>query len=248
MKFLIKLSVVAVAMSISVASAGVLNKSQISKKFQSVVPFKVNAVEDAPIPGFFQVITDRGIFYTSNDGEHIFSGSLHEFSPGLKNHTAIRQSQINEELMGKLSDKFVTFKAPNQKHEIVVFFDTSCGYCQKLHAEISQFTAQGITVHYAAWPRQGVTIPNSSEFTPNYLEMESIWCADNPEMMLNLAERGGPIPSKSCANSGVKEMYQLGESLGIRGTPAIFTLKGQEVVPGYAPAQAVLERLQKLGS
>lgn len=248
MKSLVKLSVLAAALNIGFATAEVtLNKSEISKKFQSVVPFKITDVEESPMAGFYQVITERGIFYTTKDGAHIFSGSLHDFEPGLKNHTAIRQGEINALAMGKLTDKFVTYKAPNQKHEIVVFYDTSCGYCQTLHREVSKFTARGITVHYAAWPRQGVFIPGTADYTPNYLEMESIWCSDNPQMMLNMSERGGQIPPKSCSDSGVKEMYKLGETLGIQGTPAIYTLKGQQVIPGYAPAETVLKRLNELG-
>lgn len=232
----------------SSVGAAELNKSQISKKFQSVVPFTVIDIEESPVSGFYQVLTKSGIYYASKDGKHIFSGSVHDFEAGLKNHTAIRQRQINELEINRLKDKYITFKAPNEKHEILVFFDTSCGYCQKLHSEIAAFNAKGITVHYAAWPRQGVKIPNSADYTANYLEMESIWCADNPAMMLNLSERGGAIPSNPCRNSGVDEQYNLGTTLGIRGTPAIFTLKGNEVIPGYAPADRVLQRLAEMGS
>ncbi len=235
-------------MAASSVGAAELNKSQISKKFQSVVPFTVIDIEESPITGFYQVLTKSGIYYASKDGKHILSGSVHDFEAGLKNHTAIRQQKINEVEIARQKDKYVTFKAPNEKHEILVFFDTSCGYCQKLHSEIAAFNAKGITVHYAAWPRQGVRIQNSTSFTPNYLEMESIWCAENPAMMLNLAERGGAIPPKTCKASGVEEQYSLGTSLGIRGTPAIFNLKGQEVIPGYAPADRILQRLAEMGS
>lgn len=248
MKLNLTLSAIAIVMTFGATAATELNKSQISKKFQAVVPFGVKGVEDAPMAGFYQVITDKGIFYASKDGQHIMSGSLHDFEPGLKNHTALRQAIINKEEMSKLADKFVTFKAANQKHEVVVFFDTSCGYCQKLHSEISQYNALGITVHYAAWPRQGVFVPGSNEFTPNYKEMESIWCADNPQMMLNLAERGGQVPEKTCKGSGVQEMFNLGQSLGIQGTPAIFAMDGTQLIPGYAPAQRVLEAISKKGS
>lgn len=234
-------------MAASSVGAAEMNKSQISKKFQSVVPFTVLDIEDSPVSGFYQVLTTSGIYYASKDGKHIMSGSVHDFEAGLKNHTAIRQRKINEIEISRLKDKYVTFKAPKEKHEILVFFDTSCGYCQKLHSEITAFNAKGITVHYAAWPRQGVRIPNSGEFTPNYLEMESIWCAENPGMMLNLAERGGDIPPKPCKVSGVEEQFNLGTTLGIRGTPAIYTLKGEEVIPGYAPADRVLQRLAEMG-
>ncbi len=229
-------------------TAAELNKSQVSKQFQELAPLKVLNVEDAPLPGFYQLVTERGVFYASKDGKHIMSGSLHEFKAGLKNLTEDRMQLVHKAEFERVKDTFITYKAPNQKHEVVVFFDTSCGYCQKLHSEIASYNAAGITVHYAAWPRQGLTIPNSTEATPGFLELQSIWCAENPQLMLNLVARGGQPEAKSCSKARIAEQFKLGQMMGIQGTPAIYSMTGEQLVGGYAPAQQVSQILERKGS
>lgn len=229
------------------AYAADLNKSQISKKFQEVTKFSVLDVEQSPISSLFQIISDKGVFYVTKDGQHIISGSVHELANGLNNLTAQRQAKANAEKIAALKDTLVTFKAPNQKHEIIVFYDTTCGYCQKLHSEISTYTAAGITVHYAAFPRHGITDQSTGEFTQNYKDMVSIWCAENPQMMLNIAARGGATQPKTCPNPGVEEQFHLGVVLGVEGTPAMFSMEGQMVSQGYAPASVIVHNLKTMG-
>jgi thiol:disulfide interchange protein DsbC len=236
------------AFASSTSSAAELNKSQVSKQFQALAPVKVLDVEEAPLPGFFQVVTERGVFYASKDGKHIMSGSLHEFKNGLKNLTAERMQLVHKAEFARLKDSYITYKAPNQKHEVVVFFDTSCGYCQKLHSEIASYNAAGITVHYAAWPRQGVTIPNSTDATPGFLELQSIWCAENPQLMLNMVARGGQPEAKTCSKARIADQFNLGVMMGIKGTPAIYSMNGLSLTDGYAPAQGILQILEKQGS
>lgn len=228
-------------------NAAELNKSQVSKQFQELTPLKVLSVEDAPLSGFYQLVTERGVFYASKDGKHIMSGSLHDFEAGLKNLTAARMKLVYEAEFNRLKDSFITYKAPNQKHEVVVFFDTSCGYCQKLHSEIASYNAAGITVHYAAWPRQGVTIPNTNEATPGFLELQSIWCAENPQLMLNMVARGGQPEAKTCSKAKIADQFKLGQIMGVEGTPAIYSMSGDQLSGGYAPAQQVSKALEQQG-
>jgi thiol:disulfide interchange protein DsbC len=235
-------SLLALAIS-SQISAAELNKSQISKKFQELTPFEVISVEDSPSKGLYQVITNKGIFYTTKDGEHVISGALHDFAPGLKNNTEERKLKIAEAQIAELKNSFITFKAPDEKHEVVVFYDTSCGYCQKLHHEIATYNASGITVHYAGFPRMGLVDPQNGQPTITFSEMTSIWCADNQQMALNMVSRGAAIPSKSC-NTKIPEHFSLGEQLGVAGTPAIYSTTGKLVVGGYAPAGALLSKLK----
>jgi thiol:disulfide interchange protein DsbC len=49
----------------------------------------------------------------------------------------------------------IVYKAPQEKHVITVFTDITCGYCHKLHEQMSDYNALGITVRYLAFPRQG---------------------------------------------------------------------------------------------
>lgn len=50
----------------------------------------------------------------------------------------------------------IVYKAPDEKHVITVFTDITCGYCHKLHEEMKDYNALGITVRYLAFPRQGL--------------------------------------------------------------------------------------------
>lgn len=53
---------------------------------------------------------------------------------------------------------------------LLVFTDITCGYCHKLHEEMKDYNALGITVRYLAFPRQGLESQAEQD-------MKSIWCA-----------------------------------------------------------------------
>lgn len=55
----------------------------------------------------------------------------------------------NQLLLGKLnalSNEMIVYKAPKEQHVITVFTDITCGYCHKLHEQMSDYNALGITV------------------------------------------------------------------------------------------------------
>jgi thiol:disulfide interchange protein DsbC len=58
--------------------------------------------------------------------------------------------------------------------------------------------------------------------------MDSIWCSANRNEALTKAKQGMPIPSASCATP-IKAQYELGQELGVRGTPAVFLENGTQV-------------------
>ncbi len=55
----------------------------------------------------------------------------------------------------RLKKEMIVYKAPQEKHVITVFTDITCGYCHKLHEQMADYNALGITVRYLAFPRQG---------------------------------------------------------------------------------------------
>ena len=42
----------------------------------------------------------------------------------------------------------IVYKAAQEKHVITVFTDITCGYCHKLHEQMKDYNALGITVRY----------------------------------------------------------------------------------------------------
>ena len=131
--------------------------------------------------------------------------------------------------------------APEGKpsYTITVFTDIDCGYCRKLHGEMAGYNAEGIKVQYLFYPRAG-------EGSPSFAKAVSVWCADDRRTALTDAKAGKSIPDKTCPNP-VKEHLELGEKMGVSGTPAI-VLENGEMVPGYIPPKRLAAMLkEKLG-
>ena len=243
----------AIASTTFAATAATLTKSDISHKFQTLSstqaePMTVESVEDSPLPGFYQVITDKGIVYASVDGQYLLSGSLVKFDGDMKDLTKERLLIERKKEVDQLKKDFITFRAPNEKHEIIVFYDTTCGYCHKLHSEISQYNALGITVHYAAFPRSGINDPrNPSAKSIGFLKLQDIWCSDssNKALAFNMVAQGSELPRKAC-DTTIAQQFNFGAKIGIQGTPAIVSMSGEVLIPGYMPAASLKARLDQL--
>ncbi|MFC4655745.1 MULTISPECIES: bifunctional protein-disulfide isomerase/oxidoreductase DsbC [Rheinheimera] len=193
------------------------------------------SVANSAVPGLLQVQTDKGLFFMSENKQFLLEGNIYDLkNKELVNETvmkSIRQAGVKE-----FDNAAIEFKAPDEKYVIHVFTDTSCGYCRKLHSEIGELNKAGITVRYLAFPRGGLQSPTADE-------LQSIWCAKDPKQALTDAKAGKAIQQASCRNS-VAQQYNLGQSFGINGTPAIILPDGR-LIPGYQPAQALLNTLSQ---
>jgi thiol:disulfide interchange protein DsbC len=197
------------------------------------VGLKVNSVADSVIPGVQQVLTDKGLFFAANHGQFLIEGNIYDLTNKQLVNDKILQ-EVRKSGIQAMQSSVIEFKAKDEKHIITVFTDTSCGYCRKLHSEIQTYLDQGITVRYLAFPRGGV----SSE---TYTELQSIWCAKNPQLAMNTAKAGDKVTIAQCKNT-VADQYNLGQSFGISGTPAIVLADGT-LIPGYQPAAALVATL-----
>ena len=212
--------------------------------FTKLVPIPIVAIEESPLPNMVQVVTEKGVFYATKDGKYIVAGNVHEAKEGLPNLTKARLAKENGKKIAELKDSFITYKAENETSEIVVFYDTSCPYCTKFHNEVDDFNQAGVTVHYAAWPRQGVyNQQNKAQYTGAYYKLENVWCAENPKAALDAAAHRANIPRSTCENT-IPEQFALGLSLGVSGTPAVFSIDGQLVQRGYAPVDDLIKNLR----
>ena len=64
--------------------------------------------------------------------------------------------------------------------------------------------------------------------------------------MMTLAKQGETPEVATCDNP-VADQYQLGQKLGITGTPTLIFEDG-EMQPGYAPWKELLKRMNQQGS
>jgi thiol:disulfide interchange protein DsbC len=61
---------------------------------------------------------------------------------------------------------------------------------------------------------------------------------------MNRAKAGQKVPQKACDNP-VLEQMQLGQQVGVRGTPAI-VLENGRMIPGFVPAETLAKSLGML--
>ena len=58
--------------------------------------------------------------------------------------------------------------------------------------------------------------------------------------------RGESIKLAKCGTTPVDHDYELGQEIGLRGTPAILLANG-DMLPGYVPPATLAKRLQSVG-
>ncbi|TEW52052.1 bifunctional protein-disulfide isomerase/oxidoreductase DsbC [Psychromonas algicola] len=203
----------------------------------------VQAINESPVKGLYEVVSDGAIYYVSEDGKFLINGSIYDIDNGMQNLTSNKVEELRrantEKYFVKIKEfekDMIVYKADNEKYVITAFTDTSCAYCQKLHSEMADYNKAGITIRYLAFPRGG---KNSSA----YNKMVSVWCSDDPNAAMDQAKKRRSIKSVSCENN-VIDQYNLGVALGITGTPTLF-LEDGTAMPGYLPADRLLQVLQQ---
>ncbi len=221
----------------ALAATGQIDKTAITKAFQKAFPgYQITDVQPTPMAGIAVVeLNGSSTVYASNDGRFVFTGDLIQLGEqGPVNLSEQRLQAARQASLAKVSKAdMITYPARGQqKAQIYAFTDTSCPYCRKLHSHMADYNKAGITVHYLAFPRGGLTSQAAED-------MRHIWCSSNPEKAFteaNLHDRVSEAKLGDCAKA-VDSQYQLGMRLGVRGTPAIYTADGAQIGGYLTPAQ-----------
>jgi thiol:disulfide interchange protein DsbC len=207
-------------------------------RLSALVPgLQPDSIKPSPVEGIYEVRYGAQVLYLSADGRYMFRGSLFDLEQ-RQDLTEAASNQARMEILEKLDEQqMIVFSPKRPKHTVTVFTDIDCPYCRKLHAEIDQYLQEGIEVRYLAFPRAGVG-------SPSFEKAVDVWCADDPNAALTHAKRGEPVSDKTCDNP-IKEQMELGQMLGVSGTPAI-VLENGEMIPGYQSAKALSAMLDTL--
>lgn len=194
-------------------------------------------VTESPIPGVYEVVVGGQIVYITGDRRYLLKGEIVDLSTN-KSVTESRRSSVRLEQMAQVKEsEMIIFEPENPKHTITVFTDIDCGYCRKLHQEMDQMQALGIRVRYMFYPRMG---PGSE----GWAKAEAVWCSDDRQQALTDAKQGKKIDAPSCGATPIAAEYEMGNRIGVRGTPAIMTEDGS-LLPGYVPAAELAAYLEK---
>ncbi len=195
---------------------------------------KPDSVAPTAIPGLYEVVLGGQVLYLSEDGQFAVQGDILDLG-SRANLTENRRGELRGKAIAAVSENNMVVFAPEGpvKHTVTIFTDIDCGYCRKMHSQIADYNKEGIKIRYLMFPREGI----GSE---SFKKAVAVWCADNRQEAMTKAKRGESIEPKTCDNP-VQAQYELGDKLGVRGTPSLI-LESGEMLPGYMPP-AQLARL-----
>ena len=217
-------------------SMATADENSVKKALATAMPsVKIDSIKPSEINGLFEVTMGANIYYVSDDGKYLLQGRLVDLATRT-DLTESKMSGTRKLALEKLvQDKMIVFKPKIAKYKVTVFTDIDCGYCRKLHSEIDQYLAQGITIQYLFYPRAG-------KGSDSYNKAISVWCSSDRNAALTAAKKDQTLPAKTCENP-VDEHMKLAEEFDVKGTPMIVTEKGN-VFPGYLPAKQLVEALE----
>ncbi len=199
----------------------------------------IAAIQETPIEGIFQTHFGSKFAYLSSDGRYVILGDLIDLQTQV-NLTDISRRGIAKSAIDEFPlDDLVVYPASGKTQAVLnVFTDSSCPYCRKLHEEVPELQGAGIEVRYFPFPRGG-------NRGPGYEELKKVWCADVRTESMDIIKgvASGDLPSADCAKAGIVDKgYDLGNKIGVAGTPALFTQSGFKI-EGYVPYAKLIPML-----
>jgi thiol:disulfide interchange protein DsbC len=200
---------------------------------------KLEDLRPSPIPGIYEFTQGAEISYLTADGKYFLDGNVYDMGTRENLTEALRTRARLAMISAVPESQMLIFSPKNPLYTITVFTDVDCAYCRKLHSEMAELNRLGIRVRYMFFPRTG---PN----TESWKKAEIVWCSPNRNETLTRAKAGAQLDmNKTCDGTPVAREYALGQSIGVRGTPAILTENG-DYIAGYMPPHELLQQIKDL--
>ncbi len=196
---------------------------------------EVDSIQKTPIDGLYQIVIGSDVIYMTSDGAYVVKGEILDINKRRNLTEDVRADSRVKLLSAIKKDEYIEFVGEDAQDAIYVFTDIDCGYCRKLHRDVPELNARGISVRYLAYPRAGVDSAAGKE-------MSNVWCADNRQEALTAAKNRESVEAKSC-DDPVAEQHELGQKLGVRGTPSIYLQNGRNL-PGYMAPDEIVKQIK----
>ncbi len=198
--------------------------------------FKILAIEEAPLEGFWEVACgighDRVILYIDKNSRFIISGQILDRQT-KRNLTRDRLKDLRRVDPSTLP-LGNAIPMGEGKRKLYVFTDPQCHFCFQLHEELKQI--KDLRVFFFLYP----LAPAS------YEKAKSIWCSKDRVKALEDTYQGRELKSPPCDTAAIKKSIEIGKRLFVDSTPTLLFQNGK-IVEGYVLPDA-LENLLKLNS
>lgn len=220
-----------------------LNIDFLKARIKTKLGLTIISVEKTPVPGIVTLITDQGLFYSSYNGDYFIQGKVYSLVNEVTDLAEKSLAKIRLEGMEKFKDDMIVYKAEDEKYVVTVFTDITCGYCRKMHKQMDDYNARGITFRYLAYPRAGIK-DRLGNYTEGFKDLRSVWCSEDPNKAMTNAKNSQNVGERVC-DKPIEAEFAFGRQVGVNGTPAIILSTGM-MVPGYQPPAQLEELLRTL--
>jgi len=216
------------------------DNADIRANLEKIMPgITIDSVSVLDSTGLYEAVINGEIVYFSKDLRYVIQGDVVSLETRQNITENKRVSLRKQALAGLNEDDMIVFspdESQKTEHTLTVFTDIDCGYCRKLHQQMDDYNDLGIRIRYMAFPRAGID-------SASYDKAADVWCAKDRKKAMDDAKDGITVSADNCDNP-VKQQYNLGRKIGVKGTPALFLESGQ-MLPGYVPPKRLKHLLDE---
>lgn len=199
-------------------------QAQIAKQYPNL---KIENIQKTEMTGLYSATVDGQIIYLGEDGQYLLTGSMIRLKDqkNLTNELILQQHSVDWKKL-PLKDAIKTVRGTG-KRQLAVFSDPNCPYCKRLDAELAKL--QNVTIYTFIYPIK----PQSIEVS------KQVWCEQKPDLAWqNLLQKNIMPTAKSTCSNPIQRNLNLGQQLGLEGTPSIIFSNGFKTTGAY-PAEQI---------
>lgn len=209
------------------------DEQQLSQQLKKQYPnLSFEHIASTEMKGVYSATLNQKVVYLDEAGQHLFLGSMIR----LKDQENLTQSlnKISNTLWKELPfQNAIKIVKGNGSHQLAVFSDPNCPYCQKLEKELKQL--DDVTIYIFLYPIRPVSI-----FTT-----KQVWCSPNPAYTWqNLMQKRMPPQNDANCENPIQKNLQLGNQLNFEGTPGLIFANGEKLT-GFMSKTEVEQYWQK---
>ncbi|MBE0427079.1 MAG: DsbC family protein [Nitrospirae bacterium] len=217
-----------------------MSNDEASKILKGAVPdIKVLEIKNSPIKGVWEITAEtkgkNSLYYIDFSKKLVIAGSIFNIETKV-NLTQERYLEINKVDVSQIPlDDAIIVGDKKAEHRIIIFTDTNCPYCAKLHEETKKIIEKrkDIAFYVKMFPLNQSSIEKA----------KAIVCEKSLKL-LDDAFAKKQLPEPKCKTSAIDENLKLGRKIGINGTPTLILPNGS-LIPGYKDADSLISLIDK---
>ncbi len=233
--------ILAAAMAVTVAVAGMPSsvlaqqpaaRGAVEDAIRARVEQRFNAKADSVtrMPfGLWEIVVGTEIFYVDQDVNFVIVGRVIDAKTREDLTSKKRDELLRVDFKTLPLDQAVKTVRGDGSRTLVTFEDPNCGFCKKLHRDLSPL--KNVTIYTFLYP-----ILSQDSFEKS----RAVWCAkDRAKAWDELMGSGKapPTPAAECKHPQ-QQTLDLGRKLEITGTPTLIFSDGRRM-PGAVPLERV---------